>query len=106
MIPYRFNNGVLIIEEGVTEVPNEAFIFWEDIREVVLPSTLLRIAFQECVNLEKIQFPKGLEEVGFAAFCNCLSLKKPKVSRKTKVEQLAFHGTKQKIFRKKRGRKT
>lgn len=98
MTPHVFKNGVLTIPEGVVELEDEAFVFREDIREVWLPSTLKRIgksAFQECVNLEVVHFQEGLEVVGFAAFCNCLSLPRPQLPKGVIIEELAFHGTEQ-----------
>ena len=88
--------GIITIPEGVTEIEPEAFAFREDIHEVRLPLTMKRIgksAFQECVNLEKINFHHGIEEIGDAAFCNCLSLVKPKLPKNVKIGELAFHHT-------------
>ena len=84
----------IVIKEGVTEIPDEAYIFFDDIEEVTLPEGIKRIgrsAFQECVNLRRINFPASLEEIDFAAFCNCLSLILPPLPSAVKIGEMAFH---------------
>ena len=55
--------GIITIPEGVTEIDDEAFAFREDIHKVRLPLTIKRIgklAFLDCWNLEKINFPYSI----------------------------------------------
>lgn len=63
--------NVLVVPEGVTELP-ESFVAWcESLEEVVLPSTLKKIndyAFQNCTNLKKANLPEGLEKIGSYSF--------------------------------------
>ena len=55
-----------------------AIAFWPScFKEVVLPETIKVIenrAFYECQDLEKINFPKSLTDIGRGAFSNCHSL--------------------------------
>ena len=54
---WREQIEVLVIDDGVAEIPDGAFQYFERLREVHLPSSLKRIgdsAFSACQALEKI----------------------------------------------------
>lgn len=68
---------VLRIEANFTAIEDSAFIGTSDLKEVVLPESLVMIrssAFAHCINLEKINFTSTLEFIGDWAFINCQSL--------------------------------
>ncbi len=62
--------GKVIVPEGVTDIEQGAFS-GAFISEIVLPKTLKRIgifAFDGCINLSRVEFQNGIEEIGFKAF--------------------------------------
>lgn len=63
---------------GVTKIGDEAFEFFDDLEEIVIPEGVTVIgdgAFQSCVNLKRVVMPKSLTRIGAYAFSNCRSLK-------------------------------
>ena len=68
----------VIIEEGVTTVPNYAFYNCSSLESVTLPSTLTSInqyAFYGCSSLASIIIPTGVSSIGSNAFNGCNNLK-------------------------------
>ncbi|MBQ4528048.1 MAG: leucine-rich repeat protein [Clostridia bacterium] len=80
----------IIIEEGITALPDNMFSNYIDIEKVVLPSTLKTIGgyddtfnspgysigcFRGCAKLKEINFPDGLQTIADNAFENCFALK-------------------------------
>jgi len=78
----------LTIAEGVTTLPDYAFVVRDDdlgvlaynlhADKVNLPSTLTSVgdsAFHSCSTLESIYIPASVKSIGFYAFANCSSLK-------------------------------
>lgn len=67
----------VILEEGVTEIRNEAFKDCGVLQEVILPKSLRKIgdkAFMGCTKLKKVTIEEGVTEIGCAAFKNCTAL--------------------------------
>lgn len=65
------------IPEGITFIPDYAFMGHTNITEVHLPSTIRSIgyyAFESCSNLVKINLPAGLTSIGESAFVYCSKL--------------------------------
>ena len=67
----------IVLEEGITQLPNDAFNGCATVTEVTLPSTLTAIgnsAFTNCDALASINLPVGLQTIGDSAFrwCNAL----------------------------------
>lgn len=61
----------------VTEIPEEAFAFCDELTEVTLPEGLIRIgrrAFVFCRSLRRVRLPPTVVEVGDSAFGSCSSL--------------------------------
>lgn len=61
----------IIIEEGIEEIANYAFLGAKNVEEIVLPKSLNVIgnyAFTNCRKLKKIVIPKGVEKIGDDAF--------------------------------------
>ncbi len=73
--------GVLRINEGVTEIEEDAFTKDKRIKKLILPDSLREIgemAFADCSDLSEVEFNEGLFYIGRKAFCG------------TAVEQLEF----------------
>lgn len=70
--PYRDDITKVIIDEGITSVAGRAFVGYENIVEVVIPSTMKDIdGFTSCRSLKSIELPEGLLSIGIQAFANC-----------------------------------
>jgi hypothetical protein len=87
---------VAIFDEGVTEIPDGCFQGCDELTNVTLPSTLLRIgqlAFVECHNLTEIVFPGRTTLIGQQAFAGCSSLASVKFpSTMNSIGAYAFAG--------------
>lgn len=62
------------ITDGVTAIPDEAFVHCEYLEEVVLPDSVKTIgnsAFAGCENLKSINMPSSPNTIGDNAFQNC-----------------------------------
>ncbi len=73
------DSGSVIIEEGITEIGNEAFNMCYRMNSLSLPDGLLKIgdkAFYACVDLDHLVIPPSVQEIGQSAFvsCGCSSL--------------------------------
>ena len=72
-------NGKIFSEipEGVTEIKQYCFFWYNGLKELKLPSSLKSIgdsAFARCMNLEYVEFNEGLETIGNGAFQTCAGL--------------------------------
>ena len=68
----------IVIPEGVTSIPDYAFMGMGSLQEVILPSSLNQIstgAFMNCYQLNGIRLPYGLEYINERAFYNTALLK-------------------------------
>ena len=68
----------VVVEKGVTSLPDYAFTDCENLTAVKLPKTLKSIglnAFENCVSLETITLPDSVVSVGTGAFVDCTALK-------------------------------
>lgn len=81
------------IPEGVTQIACHAF-FKSHLKSVRLPDSLSDIqrgAFEDCKMLEKVDFGKGLTDIGVDVFRGCKSLKSVVLPPQIKlIEQNAF----------------
>lgn len=66
------NLETVIIEEGVTEIPECMFMGMENCKDVRLPSSLKKIGYRafDRYGAASITLPEGLEEIGEEAFAN------------------------------------
>lgn len=72
----------VVIEDGVTSIGIRNFKYMEEIEELTLPASVIKIgeqAFASCHNLRKINFSEGLKEIGEEAFDTCDSLVELKI---------------------------
>lgn len=67
----------LIVEEGITEIAEQAFMYQTTLTSIELPDSLRkigRVAFWDCWNLKSISFGKNLETIDGDAFPECRRL--------------------------------
>ena len=78
--PWREHNGemlILVIEEGITRIGNQAFENAGNLISVTLPKTVTRIgddAFGFCGSLPMVTIPAGVTRIGDRAFTYCSNL--------------------------------
>ncbi len=100
--PYTIQNmrGVirLVIPEGVTEIPYNAFADCYTLVEVDLPDSLQTIgssAFLNCKNLQSVVIPDQVHTVSKNAFQYCYNMTEVKIgSGLTEISEQMFHGCK------------
>lgn len=89
-----FENTASFNTIRITEIAQSAFKNQDQIKELVLPSTITIInssAFDGCTNLEYINLPKSLEKIGKFAFLHCEKLKEINIPSKVKIiEESSF----------------
>lgn len=72
-----FNEKIIVIPEGVTEIDDETFKNFSNLEEVILPNSLQWIganAFNGCTSLKNIKFPDTHFQILPNAFSDCTSL--------------------------------
>ncbi len=70
-----------------TEIGYKAFAANTIIKEVIIPDSIKSIksrAFQNCINLEKVQLPATLDNIGSLVFCGCSALKSITINQSKK----------------------
>ena len=79
MLKYSPTRVVFAEGSNITSISEGAFLFCEDLEEIVIPDTVKTIganAFTYCSNLKVIVLPEGLENIEARAFMHCDSLEK------------------------------
>lgn len=69
---------IVRIPEGVKEIGNSAFFHFNDMKQLILPSSLIRIsafAFHDCSKLKFVEIPENVEIIADHAFSDCRDLK-------------------------------
>lgn len=72
------NGEEIVIEEGITEISNDAFKECRALRTIVLPSTLEKIgreSFRGCGNIRSMDIPEKTVKIGESAFRDCVKIK-------------------------------
>lgn len=77
--PFRKRNKIteIIIEEGLTEIPEWAFDGCDSLERIVIPGSVKKIdynAFTKCRHLKKVELSEGLTEIHNTAFRYCSDL--------------------------------
>ena len=75
---YKAIDGVVVIQEGVTDIVEFLFYNQDAVKEVFLPEgfrSLGDYAFSSCKNLETVYLPDSVEEIGGTTFYKCPSLR-------------------------------
>ena len=84
----------IIIDEGITKICDSAFYFFYNLEMVELPDSLVEIgrqAFYYCEKLSTINLPDGIKVIPEGAFGSCTSLSSIKLpSQLTTIEEAAF----------------
>ena len=92
---YIGNDPVVVIPNGITEIDSYAFCGRDDILEITLPESVVKVwsyAFAECKGLEKNNV-LGSPIMGEGAFYRCVKLKELNTPRNLKgFNQGAFAG--------------
>ncbi len=76
-IIYRSNIKNVIIQDGITEIGDQAFKGCYSMNSIILPEGITSIgedAFCECTSLSSISLPDSVRNIGKNAFWNCTSL--------------------------------
>ena len=64
----------IIIPDGVTSIPDEAFKDCKDLEEIIISNSVIEIgneAFSGCTKLKYIKLPENIKTIGNYAFKNC-----------------------------------
>ena len=83
----------IVIEEGITNIPNGLYTGNEDIKKVVIPASVKTIgnkAFYGCTGLTDVTIPNSVTSIGDHAFYNCTAL--TKVSIPNSVTSIGTYG--------------
>lgn len=67
----------IILEPGITSIPDELFEYYTNLESITIPSTVKTIgksAFSSCVRLKELYLPEGVETIGESAFSYCANL--------------------------------
>ena len=70
-------SSTVILQEGLTSVPNYAFYNCSSLSSIEIPSTVTSIgfsAFENCSSLSSITIPGGVTSIGSNTFSDCSSL--------------------------------
>ena len=85
----------IVIEEGITSVSECAFGFCYDLRQVTLPSTLIKIEPYAFIGIDitMLDIPEGVEYIGYCAFRACEKLISVNIpASATDIERDVFDG--------------
>ena len=108
--PFYNRDGIteIIIEEGLTEIPDWIFEGCSSLERVVIPSSVKRIgfnAFTKCSRLKSVEMSEGVQVIDSSAFRYCFDLKELHIpasvgsismhitSYGSGIKQLYFKGT-------------
>ncbi len=88
MLKYSPTRVVFAEGSNITSISEGAFLFCEDLEEIIIPDTVKTIganAFTYCSNLKVIVLPEGLENIEARAFMHCDSLEKVEIPATVKT---------------------
>ena len=74
----RENLKTVILDNGITNVPDYAFYYCMALEHIEIPATVTAIgnfAFMNCTGLTDLQIPLSVTKFGSSAFQNCVGLK-------------------------------
>ena len=77
-IKYFGYDEKVIIQDGITEIDNDAFENCNNLKSICIPKSVEIIrenAFIGCKNLEEINLPQGIKSIELGTFSDCKSLK-------------------------------
>lgn len=86
----------IIIEDGITSIPNYAFQNMSTVASVEIPNSVTSIgdsAFYYCNSLKSIHIPDGVTTIGMRAFFGCRSLQSVYIPNTVEeIKPIAFYG--------------
>ncbi len=91
------SSNELVIPVGVTEIPNVAFRYFNNVTKIKLPSTMTKIAannFKDHTYLTEVTLPSSVTSVGSEAFRGCTALKTVTLNNSGTIGNYAFGGCK------------
>lgn len=91
------SSNELVIPVGVTEIPNVAFRYFNNVTKIKLPSTMTKIAannFKDHTYLTEVTLPSSVTSVGSEAFRGCTALKTVTLNNSGTIGNYAFYGCK------------
>ncbi len=87
----------IMLEDGITNIPEGLFTGNEDITEVKIPASVTTIAdraFYGCRGLKELALPNSITSIGDSAFYNCSNLVSINIpSKVTTISSLSFYST-------------
>lgn len=94
--PFRKRSKIteVIIEEGLTEIPEWAFDGCDSLERIVIPGSVKKIdfnAFTKCSRLKQVEMSEGLTEIHNTAFRFCFDLEQLRIP--ASVETVSMHIT-------------
>ena len=84
----------VIVEEGLTEIPDWAFDGCDSLERIVIPGSVKRIgfnAFTKCSRLKHVELSEGITEIDSSAFRFCFDLEELTIP--ASVEEVSMHIT-------------
>ena len=74
---YNGKNSRVVVPEGITEIADGVFKWQREIKEIVLPETLVSVGCESicCFSLERINIPANLTNISEGAFFNAKEIK-------------------------------
>lgn len=81
---YAEDIETLIVEEGVSVIPDYTFMCLKNLKKVKLADSVTSLgwySFESCVSLKSIQLPKSLKTLVRGAFNGCTNLKEISISK-------------------------
>ena len=93
---YRKNIQIINIEDGVTNICNEAFIDFNNLTSINIPNSVTSIedgSFMSCTSLTTIIIPNSVTNIGQVVFAGCSSLTSINIPNNvTRIGAGAFDG--------------
>ena len=91
--PWGTNIKSAVIEKGVTNIGESAFIGCKNLTSVTIPESVKSIgnnAFAECTGLTSVTIPDNVTSIGYAAFYGCTGLTRFNISNITPWCNISF----------------
>ena len=84
----EYDDCILVIDDSVTEIGEEAFSYNNKLKEIVIPDSVTEIdeyAFWNCRGIETVYGGSGVTRIGASAFAYCINLKRLSISEHVSI---------------------